>query len=147
MDHSDTTHRINPAALLSIVLMVLALAASPAVAQEDQGEHAADKAEAAAGAAVEQAEAAAGEAVDQVEDAAHFDLARPLAENPAVARLTELARQLEVVLPVSFFERANQAFYNTVAVIDADDGAIFNAITHGVSPISRSLSLRPGSSG
>jgi N-carbamoylputrescine amidase len=60
----------------------------------------------------------------QVEDAAHFDLARPLAENPAVRRLAELARQLEVVLPVSFFERANQAHYNTVAVIDADGSTL-----------------------
>jgi N-carbamoylputrescine amidase len=56
----------------------------------------------------------------QVKDPAFFDLARPLEKNPAVARMTEVARQLEVVLPVSFFESANQACYNTVAVIDAD---------------------------
>jgi N-carbamoylputrescine amidase len=34
-----------------------------------------------------------------------------------------LARELNVVLPVSFFERAGQAFFNTLAMIDAD-GAV-----------------------
>ena len=50
----------------------------------------------------------------------HFALARPAADNPAVARLAALAAELEVVLPVSFFERANNAYYNALAVIDAD---------------------------
>jgi predicted amidohydrolase len=44
-----------------------------------------------------------------------FGLATPLEENPAVARFREVARELEVVLPVSSFERANQAYFNTVA--------------------------------
>jgi N-carbamoylputrescine amidase len=50
----------------------------------------------------------------------HFALARPAADSPAVARLSALAAELEVVLPVSFFERANNAYYNALAVIDAD---------------------------
>ncbi len=50
----------------------------------------------------------------------HFALARPAADNPAVQRLSALATELEVVLPVSFFERANNAYYNSLAVIDAD---------------------------
>jgi len=67
----------------------------------------------------------------QEENAAHFDLARPLGENPAVARLAEVARELEIVLPVSFFERAHQAHYNTVAVIDADGSMLgFYRKTH-----------------
>ena len=33
---------------------------------------------------------------------------------------TDLARELGVVLPVSFFERAGQAFFNSVAMVDAD---------------------------
>ncbi len=37
-----------------------------------------------------------------------------------MARLADLARELGVVLPVSFFERANQVYYNSVVVIDAD---------------------------
>ena len=56
----------------------------------------------------------------QKEKAEYFALATPVEENPAVRRLSALARELGVVLPVSFFERANQARYNTVAVLDSD---------------------------
>jgi N-carbamoylputrescine amidase len=34
--------------------------------------------------------------------------------------MAALAAELQVVLPVSFFERANNAYYNSVAMIDAD---------------------------
>jgi N-carbamoylputrescine amidase len=51
---------------------------------------------------------------------AHFALARPAADHPLLARMSELAAELGVVLPVSFFERANAAYYNSLAVIDAD---------------------------
>ena len=50
----------------------------------------------------------------------HFALARPAKEHPTLARMASLARELGVVLPVSFFERANNAYYNSVAIIDAD---------------------------
>lgn len=50
----------------------------------------------------------------------HFELALPIADNPAVQRLQKLAAELQVVLPVSVFEKAGNAFYNSVAVIDAD---------------------------
>jgi N-carbamoylputrescine amidase len=50
----------------------------------------------------------------------HFALARPAADHPLLARMSELAAELGVVLPVSFFERANAAYYNSLAVIDAD---------------------------
>jgi N-carbamoylputrescine amidase len=53
----------------------------------------------------------------------HFDLARPLEGHPTLARFQKLARERALVLPVSFFERAGLAHYNSVAVIDAD-GAI-----------------------
>ena len=49
-----------------------------------------------------------------------FDLATPLEENPAVNHFKPIAKELEVVLPIPFFERANNNFFNTVAVIDAD---------------------------
>ncbi len=51
---------------------------------------------------------------------AHFALARPAADHPLLARMSTLAAELGVVLPVSFFERANAAYYNSLAVIDAD---------------------------
>jgi N-carbamoylputrescine amidase len=49
-----------------------------------------------------------------------FNLAQPADDHPTIARMQELARELEVVLPVSFFEAANNAFYNSLAIIDAD---------------------------
>lgn len=53
----------------------------------------------------------------------HFALARPFANNPVIARFAALAKALNVVLPVSFFERANAAYFNSLAMIDAD-GAV-----------------------
>lgn len=38
----------------------------------------------------------------------------------AIVRMQNLANELGVVIPVSFFEEANNAHYNSVAVIDAD---------------------------
>lgn len=50
----------------------------------------------------------------------YLQLATALADNPAIARCQALARELAVVLPVSFFERAGRARFNSVAIIDAD---------------------------
>ena len=49
-----------------------------------------------------------------------FALAHPAAEHPLLARMSTLAAELEVVLPVSFFERANNAYFNSLAILDAD---------------------------
>lgn len=54
------------------------------------------------------------------ENPQHFDLAQPFENHPLVARFAALARELGVVLPVSFFEKAGQAHFNSVAMIDAD---------------------------
>ncbi|MFA7429190.1 MAG: N-carbamoylputrescine amidase [Rhodospirillaceae bacterium] len=54
------------------------------------------------------------------QDPAWFNQARTVEGNPVLARFSALARELGVVLPVSFFEAAGQAFYNSVALIDAD---------------------------
>ena len=59
-------------------------------------------------------------------DSRHFDLAKPLEEHPAVERFAALARELDVVLPVSVFERANNAFYNSVVIVDAG-GAVLGS--------------------
>lgn len=56
----------------------------------------------------------------QVEDPGFFRLATSLHTNHAVAHFSPIAKELEVVLPISFFEKQNQACYNSVAVIDAD---------------------------
>jgi N-carbamoylputrescine amidase len=55
---------------------------------------------------------------DQKEE--HFQLAREADGHPVLARMSALAAELGVVLPVSFFERANTAHYNALAMIDAD---------------------------
>jgi len=58
--------------------------------------------------------------------AGHFELARPLEGHPAVERFQALARELGVVLPVSVFEKAGKAFFNSVVVVDAD-GAVLGS--------------------
>ena len=50
----------------------------------------------------------------------YFELAHPLEGNPLVARFAALAKELGVVIPVSFFEHAGPAFFNSVAMVDAD---------------------------
>ena len=50
----------------------------------------------------------------------HRSLACSLKESKAVKRFSDLARELEVVLPISFFEKAGEVYFNTVAVADAD---------------------------
>lgn len=55
-----------------------------------------------------------------VQDPRFFELARPMDENRAVQHFAALARDLGVVLPISFFERDGPAFYNTLVVADAD---------------------------
>ncbi len=48
-----------------------------------------------------------------------FSMARPLEDNPTIETFSELARRLGVVIPISFFEKANHAYYNSVAMLDA----------------------------
>jgi len=54
------------------------------------------------------------------QDNRHLNLACPVEENRAVRHFSAVARELGVVLPISFFERAGQVFFNTIAIIDAD---------------------------
>ena len=56
----------------------------------------------------------------QIEKPGYFVLANELEQNPAVRQFSKIAKELQVVIPVSFFERRNQVCYNSVAVIDAD---------------------------
>src|SRR5258708_16250419 len=53
-----------------------------------------------------------------------FAEARALDEDEAVARMRAVARELGIVVPVSFFERAGQAYYNSCADIDADGSVL-----------------------
>ena len=56
----------------------------------------------------------------QRHDFEYMDLATTPEENPAVKRFQEVAKGLDVVIPVSFFERAGNAAFNSIAIIDAD---------------------------
>jgi N-carbamoylputrescine amidase len=47
-------------------------------------------------------------------------LAKPVAGHAAVAHMAALARELGVVLPVSIFERAGNALFNSIVILDAD---------------------------
>jgi N-carbamoylputrescine amidase len=54
------------------------------------------------------------------QDERWFATAFPAAEHPCVVALQPLAKKLGVVLPVSIFERDGPAYYNSVAMLDAD---------------------------
>ena len=56
--------------------------------------------------------------MDQKEEL--FELSKPFDNHPTIKKFSELAKELKVVLPVSFFEKANRAHYNSVAIVDAD---------------------------
>ena len=55
---------------------------------------------------------------DQIGD--FFDMAKPFENNPLIAHFSRLSAELDVVLPISFFEKAGQTYFNSVAIIDAD---------------------------
>ena len=49
-----------------------------------------------------------------------FRLAQPYENNRIINEMAEIAKKLNVVLPISFFEKENNAYYNSIAVIDSD---------------------------
>jgi len=58
------------------------------------------------------------------EEEEHLLLARPAQNNPVLERFQALAAELQVVLPVSFFERSNNNFFNSMAMMDADGSCL-----------------------
>jgi N-carbamoylputrescine amidase len=81
---------------------------------------------------------------------AFFDWAKPVAGHPTLARFQALARELGVVLPVSFFERDGHAFYNSLAMVDAD-GALLGVYRKSHIPdgpgYEEKFYFRPGNTG
>jgi len=53
-------------------------------------------------------------------DPENFKLALPFENNPILEKMASIAEELDVVLPVSFFEKENNTYYNSLAVINAD---------------------------
>ena len=56
----------------------------------------------------------------QKEKPEYYGYATELESNRAIAHFKEVARELGVVLPISFYEKKNNARYNAMAMIDAD---------------------------
>ncbi|MNW36591.1 N-carbamoyl-D-amino acid hydrolase [compost metagenome] len=56
----------------------------------------------------------------QKEKADYYVYATELEHNKAVNHFKAIAKELKVVLPISFYEKKNYARYNSLAVIDAD---------------------------
>ncbi|MEC0330865.1 N-carbamoylputrescine amidase [Paenibacillus macerans] len=56
----------------------------------------------------------------QKEKSDYYVHATELEENAAIRHFRQVAKELKVVLPISFYEKKNNARYNSLAVIDAD---------------------------
>jgi len=58
------------------------------------------------------------------QDPKYFSLAEAVDNSRAIEKMQALAIELQVVLPVSFFEKANRAYFNSLVVIDADGSVV-----------------------
>jgi len=80
----------------------------------------------------------------------NFDRAMPLAGHPTVEHFRALAAELEVVIPVSFYERDGNEYYNSAAVVDAD-GTVLGVYRKSHIPdgpgYMEKFAFRPGNTG
>ena len=60
----------------------------------------------------------------KTQDEAHFAGAYPWRSHPAVGAMQKLAAELNVVIPVSIFEKDGPHYYNSVVMVDADGAAL-----------------------
>ena len=56
----------------------------------------------------------------QIENYDYFKLAEEYLHSQLIARFQKLAQELDVVLPISFFEKDGNVFFNSLAMVDAD---------------------------
>jgi len=54
----------------------------------------------------------------------HFDLAKTLSDQPTIKKMQAIAKEREVVLPISFFEKSGLVYFNSIVVIDTDGSII-----------------------
>lgn len=52
-------------------------------------------------------------------DLDHFALATEITQNPAIQKFVAIAKELDVVIPISFYELSGPVRFNSIAVIDA----------------------------
>ncbi len=86
----------------------------------------------------------------RTQDEAHFTRALPVAEHPAVRAMQQLAAELQVYIPTSFFEAEGHHHYNSLAMID-DKGAVMGVYRKSHIPdgpgYSEKFYFRPGNTG
>ncbi len=84
------------------------------------------------------------------QDPKWFETAFAMDEHPCVRALSALAKDLTVVIPISFFEKDGPHFYNSVAIADAD-GAILGVYRKSHIPdgpgYQEKYYFRPGNTG
>lgn len=82
--------------------------------------------------------------------AEHLAKARPLSGHPTVEHFAAVARELNVVLPVSFYERSGNELFNSCAIVDAD-GSVLGVYRKSHIPdgpgYSEKYYFRPGDTG
>ena len=86
----------------------------------------------------------------QVHDFDYFTLATSVPDNAAINHFKALAKELDIVLPISFYEKSGNTSFNSVTVIDAD-GEILGTyrkthIPDGI-PYAEKLYFTPGDTG
>ncbi len=60
------------------------------------------------------------------QDPKYFDWAEPYDSSKVLQHFSALAKELNVVLPVSYFEKAGNTFFNSLAMVDADGSVMEN---------------------
>ncbi len=60
------------------------------------------------------------------QEATYFELAEETANSHLIQEMSALAKELGVVIPVSYFEKAGNTFFNSLVMIDADGTVLDN---------------------
>ncbi len=60
------------------------------------------------------------------QEAKYFELAEETDNSRLITELSALAKELNVVIPVSYFEKAGNTFFNSLVMIDADGTVLEN---------------------
>lgn len=60
------------------------------------------------------------------QEAKYFELAEETANSHLIKEMSALAKELGVVIPVSYFEKAGNTFFNSLVMIDADGTVLDN---------------------
>ena len=55
-----------------------------------------------------------------------FELAQTFEDSILIKEMSEVCKKLNVVLPVSYFEKSNNAYFNSIAIIDSDGSVLGN---------------------